>query len=582
MSAHGRDATENSDEEYVPYVPLKKRRTAELERLRRVGRPGALAGKEVDEEPSGEPEAPPPPSLLHSADALRTTDSEAQAARDAADDERIASAHSTRRKLLSDVELARGIQYTEPMKRSWTAPRYVRERSAARNEALRKKYHLTVEGADIPPIISDFADMKLPGCVISHLAAQGIKRPSAIQMQGLPTAFSGRDMIGVASTGSGKTLAFSLPLVMYAIEAETRLPYMSGDGPIGVILCPSRELARQTYDGIVALVEALERGGYPSIRALLCIGGISMTEQAEALSAGVHLVVATPGRLQEMLEKGRFGLESCTFLCLDEADRMIDLGFEDEVRHIMSFFERQRQTLLFSATMPKSIREFASSSLVKPVVVHVGRAGATSLDIVQEVELVDLESRQAQLLDALQKTAPPVMIFCDSKHDVDDVCGFLVHKGVAAVAIHGSKAQDEREHAVASFKSGASDVLVASAVASKGLDFRGIKHVINYTMPRDIEDYVHQIGRTGRSGRTGTATTFVGVSTSIETLVDLKCLLLEARQRYVSANRIPAFLATLKAPTGDGCAVCGGLGHTARACPKLDRRTAPHAADEGF
>ncbi|WFD33326.1 RNA helicase [Malassezia cuniculi] len=557
-TAHGRDASEyaEADKDYVPYVPLKKRRTAELERLRQrsrrpVGWDLAEMGADEARQEGGAAEGSghgAPAGPVHASGVVLTADAKNREEREADEDARIAAAHASRRKLHSDAELARGIVYTEPMKRSWTAPRYVLRRSASQNEALRRRYRVSVEGDSIPPIITDFADMKLPGCVVAHLAAHGITRPSAIQMQGLPAAFAGRDVIGVASTGSGKTLAFSLPLVMYAIEAETRLPYVSGDGPVGVILCPSRELARQTYDGIVALVESIGRGGYPSIRTLLCIGGISMSEQSDVLKDGVHLVVATPGRLQEMLDKGRFGLESCTFLCLDEADRMIDLGFEDEVRHIMSFFERQRQTLLFSATMPQRIRDFATGSLVKPVVIHVGRAGAASLDVVQEVELVDVDGRSAQLLDALQKTAPPVIIFCDAKHEVDGVCDFLVSKGVAAAAIHGSKSQEERERAISSFKHGDSDVLVASAVASKGLDFRGIKHVINYSMPRDIEDYVHQIGRTGRSGRTGIATTFVGASTPIETLTDLKCLLVEARQRYVFANKHPVIPRGTRAP----------------------------------
>lgn len=562
---------------YVPYVPLKKRRTAELEGLREIGRlPGRLDERsEARAETSASGAASPKPSLLHEAEALRAADHRSPRAREAQEDEHVANAHAARRKLRSDAELARGIEYTEPIRRSWTAPRYVRERSAERNDSLRRHYRVAVDGADPPPIITHFADMKLPGCVISHLAAQGIAHPSPIQMQGLPAAFAGRDMIGVASTSSGKTLVFCLPLVMYAVEAETRLPFARGEGPVGIVLCPSRELARQTRDVVVALAESLERGGYPRVRALLCIGGISMSEQKDVLDAGAHIVVATPGRLDEMLDKGRMGLEQCTFLCLDEADRMIDLGFEDEVRRIMGFFVRQRQTLLCLATMPRRIRDFAASSLVCPLVVRVGRAGAASMNVVQHVELVDAEARFAQLLDALQKTAPPVMIFCDAKHEVDDVCAQLVRKGVAAVAIHGSKAQDEREHAVSSFRHGASDVLVASGVASKGLDFRGIKHVINYSMPHDIEDYVHQIGRTGRSGSAGTATTFVGAGVPLETLLDLKGVLAEARQE------IPAFLAALDGPAGGGCGVCDGLGHTARACPKLHRRNTAQIAQGG-
>ncbi len=258
-----------------------------------------------------------------------------------------------------------------------------------------------------------------------------------------------------------------------------------------------------------------------------------MAEQAQAMQNGFHMVVATPGRLQDMLEKRKFTLTSCKYLCLDEADRMIDMGFEEDVRNIMSFFKHQRQTLLFSATMPKRIQDFAEQSLVQPIVVNVGRAGAASMDIIQEVEYVKQEAKMVYLLECLQKTAPPTIIFSDNKNEVDDIHEYLLLKGVEAVAIHGSKTQEEREYAIKAFKTGKKDVMVASGVASKGLDFSEIQHVINYSMPKEIEDYVHQIGRTGRSGKTGIATTFVNMQTAEPTLLDLKYLLREAKQKYV-------------------------------------------------
>ncbi|KAI0244412.1 DEAD-box ATP-dependent RNA helicase 35, partial [Massospora cicadina] len=355
---------------------------------------------------------------------------------------------------------------------------------------------------------------------------------------------SGRDMIGIAFTGSGKTLAFSLPLLALALEAELRLPFVQGEGPVGLILCPSRELARQTYEGLCALADSLYRGGFPHLKTLLCIGGISMAEQSHVLKYGFHMLVATPGRLQDMLNKKKFNLDLCRYLCMDEADRMVDMGFEEDVRNIMSFFKHQRQTLLFSATMPKKIQDFAQSALVNPVIVNVGRAGAANLDVVQEVEYVKQEAKVVYLLDALQKTSPPVLIFAENKNDEVEV-----------VAIHGSKSQDEREYAIRSFKEGKKDVLVATDIASKGLDFNEIQHVINYDMPKEIEDYVHRIGRTGRSGKTGLATTFINLTSSSEAiLLDLKHLLIEAKQKRDSG----------------GCTYCGGLGHRISECPKLE------------
>lgn len=351
-------------------------------------------------------------------------------------------------------------------------------------------------------------------------------------------------MIGIAFTGSGKTLAFSLPLLMFSMEEEKRIPFVQGEGPVGIIVCPSvsclsifrltleetsrsaaeeargdryllaavlassctyrpvadslistrsqRELARQTYDGLVEMGTLCARSGYPEVRTLLCIGGINMSEQSHVMSRGFHMVVATPGRLQDMLEKKKFTLAACKYLCLDEADRMIDMGFEEDVRNIMSFFkvrsvnsglcrsltsfirtllssahaplftpspppslsalvsspssyscssrqQHQRQTLLFSATMPKRIQDFAQQALVQPIVVNVGRAGAASMDIIQEVEYVKQEAKMVYLLECLQKTAPPTIIFSDNKNEVDDIQEYLLLKGVEAVAIHGSK-----------------------------------------------------------------------------------------------------------------------------------------------
>ncbi|KAF6080913.1 DEAD-box helicase 41 [Phyllostomus discolor] len=260
------------------------------------------------------------------------------------------------------------------------------------------------------------------------------------------------------------------------------------------------------------------------------------------------MMVATPGRLMDLLQKKMVSLDICRYLALDEADRMIDMGFEGDIRTIFSYFKGQRQTLLFSATMPKKIQNFAKSALVKPVTINVGRAGAASLDVIQ------------------------VLIFAEKKADVDAIHEYLLLKGVEAVAIHGGKDQEERTKAIEAFREGKKDVLVATDVASKGLDFPAIQHVINYDMPEEIENYVHRIGRTGRSGNTGIATTFINKACDESVLMDLKALLLEAKQK------VPPVLQVLHC--GDesmldiggerGCAFCGGLGHRITDCPKLE------------
>eukprot|EP00735_Rhodelphis_limneticus_P004175 TRINITY_DN15733_c0_g1::TRINITY_DN15733_c0_g1_i1::g.25502::m.25502 TRINITY_DN15733_c0_g1::TRINITY_DN15733_c0_g1_i1::g.25502 ORF type:complete len:616 (-),score=147.32,sp/Q9LU46/RH35_ARATH/61.97/0.0,DEAD/PF00270.24/1.4e-39,DEAD/PF00270.24/1.6e+02,DEAD/PF00270.24/8e+03,Helicase_C/PF00271.26/6.7e+02,Helicase_C/PF00271.26/9e-27,ResIII/PF04851.10/3.2e+02,ResIII/PF04851.10/0.0036,SecA_DEAD/PF07517.9/0.0036,Helicase_C_2/PF13307.1/6.2e+03,Helicase_C_2/PF13307.1/0.0086,AAA_22/PF13401.1/0.14,CMS1/PF14617. len=490
---------------------------------------------------------------------------------------------SEKKALMSVKELAEGRKYTESMRTSWRPPKFITSMSEEERTEIRKQFHILVEGEDMPPPIKRFKDMKFPRPVIEYLKSKGIVRPTPIQMQGLPALLAGRDMIGIAFTGSGKTMVFSLPMIMTALEQEMRLPVQQGEGPFGLILCPSRELARQTHSVIQAIADSLRAAGYPELRTLLSIGGISMKEQDSLFRKGIHMIVATPGRLKDMLERKSINLDECRYICLDEADRLIDLGFEEEIRNIFDFFKYQRQTALFSATMPQKIQNFARSALVKPVVVNVGRAGAASLDVMQEVEYVKNEAKIVYLLECLQKTPPPVLIFAENKSDVDDVHEYLLLKGVGAAAIHGGKDQEDRNSAMDSFRRGEKDVLVATDVASKGLDFPDIKHVINFDMPKEIEDYVHRIGRTGRCGKTGVATTFINKSVPETTLLDLKHLLMEARQP------VPAVLQSMEDPAElniggtltRGCAYCGGLGHRINMCPKLEHQNMQALAGTG-
>ncbi|GHJ86401.1 hypothetical protein NliqN6_2803 [Naganishia liquefaciens] len=582
------------DENYTPYVPLSKRRANLLSSLHQkssvktvktktteeeVAEKEAIRKAEEEEEELRREKARKERTLLQEAQEVKKRQAEQAAMKSDRDIEAekeaeiLAQLERQQRKLASDAELAKGVSYTESLKTSWRPPHYIRSRTEAENGAIREENHILVEGDDIPPPITHFEDMKIPPPILKYLKHKGINAPTPIQIQGIPTAFAGRDMIGIAFTGSGKTLAFTLPAVMAALEMEARLPFQKGEGPVAMMLCPSRELARQTFEGCVAICDALkEKGEYPEIRPMLCMGGVSLSEMGDPLSKGVHIVVATPGRLMDLLEKRKLNLENCKYMCFDEADRMIDMGFEEDVRTIMSFFKHQRQTLLFSATMPRKIQDFAQSSLINPILVNVGRAGAANLDVIQEVEYVKQEAKMVYLLECLQKTPPPVIIFSDNKNEVDDIQEYLLLKGVEAVAIHGSKTQEERDYAIKSFKSGKKDVMVASGVGSKGLDFNEVQHVIIYTMPKEIEDYVHQIGRTGRSGKTGIATTFVNSAVQEQTLLDLKYLLMEAKQR------VPDFLNSIEDPmakyqshgaVGKACPICGGLGHSVTNCPKL-------------
>ena len=476
--------------------------------------------------------------------------------------------------LQSNQEIATGIRFVESIKTSWTPPKYLLHAPEEQHIQMRAKWHIIVEGESCPPPIKAFKEMKFPKVILDAMQSKGISRPTPIQVQGIPALLSGRDVIGIAFTGSGKTLTFCLPMIMFALEEELGYPLIGGEGPIGLILCPSRELARQTYEVLEFYLQALFNGGYPELRSSLCIGGEDKRAQvATAMSHGVHCIVATPGRLNDLLNQGRLNMDICKYLVLDEADRMLDLGFDEEVHSIINRFKRQRQTVLFSATMPQKFRDFARNTLIQPLIVNVGRAGAANLDVIQEVEYVKKEAKVVYLLECLQKTAPPVIIFCEHKGDVDEIHEYLLVKGVEAVSIHGGKAQEERNEAIRLYKEGKKDVLVATDIAAKGLDFPDIQHVINFDMPTEIENYVHRIGRTGRCGKTGVATTFINKDVEESVLLDLKHLLIEAKQR------VPPVLQALDDPDDDlkeiggtqGCSFCGGLGHRITDCPKLDK-----------
>lgn len=591
--------SEEDDSRYVPYIPVRERKKQHLVKMGRIvqlaaqektsNAGGSGGGKSSSENENEAEEAwgrkfnisllDQHTELKKLAELKKVSAVEKQLK----EEEKILESVAEKKALMGVAELAKGVQYEDPIKTSWNPPRYILARTPAMHDALREKLMILVEGENIPAPVKTFREMKFPKGILNGLIKKNITKPTPIQVQGIPTVLSGRDLIGIAFTGSGKTLVFVLPIIMFALEQEARLPFIKNEGPYGLIICPSRELAKQTADIIQYYCKHLQQNGMPEIRSCLAIGGVPVTESMDTIQKGVHIMVATPGRLMDMLDKKMVKLDVCRYLCMDEADRMIDMGFEEDVRTIFSYFKGQRQTLLFSATMPKKIQNFARSALVKPITINVGRAGAASMNVLQDVEYVKQEAKTVYLLECLQRTTPPVLIFAEKKQDVDAIHEYLLLKGVEAVAIHGGKDQEERSRSVQAFRSHDKDVLVATDVASKGLDFPDIQHVINYDMPDDIENYVHRIGRTGRSEQKGLATTFVNKSTEQSVLLDLKHLLIEAKQK------IPQFLEEICSESekyldlGDshGCSYCGGLGHRITECPKLEAIQSKQASNIG-
>eukprot|EP00808_Paulinella_micropora_P011215 g16460.t1 len=569
---------EEEDVDYVPYVPLKKRRMQDHDKLAAHRKEvGTTAEKRAEEEKArleAEIRKQRDKSLVDIAMEIKAKEGEKTERDQQVEDEQYLLDRVTgnRQALMSAAQAAgHARRYTEPMQTGWRPPRHIREMSKEEADKIREKWHIEVEGEDVVPPIKKFSDMRFPPPIMEAMKAKGITKPTPIQVQCIPVALSGRDMIGIAFTGSGKTMTFCLPMIMFALRAEMKMSLVRGEGPTGIIVSPSRELATQTWEVTNHFTSFLAKGRFPVLRCLLAIGGIDLSEQGDIMQNGIHMVVATPGRLLSLLKQKKINCDLCKYLCLDEADRLIDLGFEEDMRTLFDYFKEQYQTVLFSATMPKKIQDFALQSMVKPVVVNVGRAGAANLDVIQEVEYVKPEAKIVYLLECLQKTPPPVLVFASNTQAVDDIHEYLLLKGVDTVAVHGSKDQNERLEAVKLFKEGKRDVLVATDVASKGLDFPNVQHVINYDMPKEIEDYVHRIGRTGRCGKTGVATSFINRECDETLLLDLKHLLIEAKQK------VPPVLQTLHDPTElyvnvdgiKGCAYCGGLGHRLVECPKL-------------
>ncbi|CAG9855600.1 unnamed protein product [Phyllotreta striolata] len=378
-------------------------------------------------------------------------------------------------------------------------------RSVFEVDQYRKSKEISVEG-EAPNPIQNFDEANFPEYILSEIVSKGYEVPTPIQSQGWPIAMSGHDMVGIAHTGSGKTLAYILPA---AIHINNQPALSRGDGPIALVLAPTRELAQQIQ------VVANDFGRSTQIRNTCVFGGAPKNPQARDLQKGIEICIATPGRLIDFLEKGTTNLERCTYLVLDEADRMLDMGFEPQIRKILSQVRPDRQTLMWSATWPKEVKKLAVDFLRNPVHLNVGSKNlAANNNIVQFVEIVqehEKETRLNTLLSDIGTNAEPgskVIIFVETKKKVEGIAKSIRRIGWPALSIHGDKSQQERDHVLREFRNGKSTILVATDVAARGLDVEGIKYVINFDYPHSSEDYIHRIGRTGRSDTVGTSYAF--------------------------------------------------------------------------
>ncbi|KAL9647448.1 hypothetical protein ABK040_006809 [Willaertia magna] len=371
-----------------------------------------------------------------------------------------------------------------------------------------------VTGKEVPNSIETFAEANLPKKLMMNIEKCSFSKPTPVQKYAIPIAMNYRDLMSCAQTGSGKTCAFLFPIISHLLTEEDRetvcphpeLEHTLCTSPTALILAPTRELSTQIYD------EARKFTYRTGKRTVVLYGGTSVNYQIKQLSQGCDILVATPGRLVDLIDRGSVSLTQIKYLVLDEADRMLDMGFEPQIRYIVEKTGMPgpgiRNTLLFSATFPKDIQMMAKDFLHNYLFLTVGRIGSTHENITQKFLYCNEDEKKDLLLQTIASYETLTLIFVQTKRDATHLEFYLMRNGFKAVSIHGDKSQREREIALDSFRTGSIPILVATDVASRGLDISNVGHVINYDLPENINDYVHRIGRTGRAGKAGVSTAF--------------------------------------------------------------------------
>ena len=401
------------------------------------------------------------------------------------------------------------IELNQIRKNFWVEPQELSQMTEEEAVDLRLELDgIKVSGKNVPKPVQKWSQCGLTRPILDVIEGLGYEKPTSIQMQALPVIMSGRDVIGVAKTGSGKTMAFVLPMLRHIKDQD---PVSGDDGPIALIMTPTRELCTQIYSDLQPFAKALK------LRSIAAYGGNAIKDQIAELKRGAEIIVATPGRLIDLLaaNSGRVtNLKRATYLVLDEADRMFDMGFEPQVMKIFNNVRPDRQTILFSATMPRIIDALTKKVLREPVEITVGGRSVVAAEITQAVEIVDENKKFVRLLELLGELYADdddvrALIFVERQEKADDLLRELLRRGYGCMSIHGGKDQEDRNSTISDFKKGVCPILVATSVAARGLDVKQLKLVINYDAPNHLEDYVHRAGRTGRAGNTGTAITFI-------------------------------------------------------------------------
>ncbi|KAF1845905.1 pre-mRNA-splicing ATP-dependent RNA helicase PRP28 [Cucurbitaria berberidis CBS 394.84] len=410
---------------------------------------------------------------------------------------------------------------------------------------FKEDFNIATKGGAIPNPMRNWQEAGLPDKLMRIVDQAGYTEPSAIQRAAIPIALQCRDLIGVAVTGSGKTAAFILPLLVYISQLPPLSASNRHDGPYALVLAPTRELAQQIE------VEARKFAAPLGFNSAVIVGGHSIEEQSFQMRDGAEIIIATPGRLVDCIERRVLVLSQCTYVIMDEADRMIDMGFEEPVNKILDALPvnnekpdnelaedpnamkrgMYRQTMMYTATMPTALERIARKYLRRPAIVTIGNAGEAVETVEQRVEHIQGEERRKKRLQEILNSgdfAPPIIVFVNIKRNCDAIARDIKHMGFSSVTLHGSKTQEQREAALASLKEGRTDVLVATDLAGRGIDITDVSLVVNFNMATSIESYTHRIGRTGRAGKSGIAITFWG-NEDADVLYDLKQMLTKSQ-----------------------------------------------------
>jgi ATP-dependent RNA helicase DDX23/PRP28 len=410
---------------------------------------------------------------------------------------------------------------------------------------FKEDFNIATKGGSIPNPMRNWQESGLPDKMLRLVEHVGYAEPSAVQRAAIPIALQCRDLIGVAVTGSGKTASFVLPLLVYISQLPPLGPSNRADGPYAIVLAPTRELAQQIE------VETRKFAAPLGFNTAVIVGGHSIEEQAFQMRDGAEIVIATPGRLVDCIERRMLVLSQCTYVIMDEADRMIDMGFEEPVNKILDALPvtnekpdsdaaedpnamkrgMYRQTMMYTATMPTAVERIARKYLRRPAIVTIGNVGEAVETVEQRVEHVQGEEKRKKRLQEILSSGeftPPIIVFVNIKRNCDAIARDIKHMGFSSVTLHGSKTQEQREAALAQLREHRVDVLVATDLAGRGIDITDVSLVVNFNMATSIESYTHRIGRTGRAGKSGVAITFWG-NEDADVLYDLKQMLAKSQ-----------------------------------------------------